>query len=290
MKKNTISIILFILCFSMFIILRIFADNGPTKANAISNVDSASKVSTSDNISESSNANTPDSSTISVESQPTSAPVKENSSDVSTSPDSESSTHTDTQNKLGFFSKISSSFASAWTNTITYISDSISSIKEAVNIEESADTANSNKSLNKEDQAPSIDSSSIAVDNSITETISGKHKDTDSSTFSTNKDISSSVSALDASKSTQNDSAKIDEEIEDTDEIENDSDFQGFLDDIWHGDFTPQKTFKGDLPRIICWGDSLTETLDNKTAYPDVLHTLTDCEVINYGVVQKPPK
>lgn len=59
---------------------------------------------------------------------------------------------------------------------------------------------------------------------------------------------------------------------------------QGILNDPWHDDFIPVSEFKGEKPRIICWGDSLTETIDQKTAYPDVLRTITGCEVINYGV------
>ncbi|HOO28238.1 MAG TPA: hypothetical protein PLU43_07215, partial [Lachnospiraceae bacterium] len=35
---------------------------------------------------------------------------------------------------------------------------------------------------------------------------------------------------------------------------------------------------------IICWGDSLTESVDGRTAYPDVLAQLTETEVVNYGV------
>ena len=55
--------------------------------------------------------------------------------------------------------------------------------------------------------------------------------------------------------------------------------------DPYHGEIRPiasyDRTF---LPRIICWGDSLTESYDYKTAYPDVLQSLTDAEVVNFGL------
>ena len=54
--------------------------------------------------------------------------------------------------------------------------------------------------------------------------------------------------------------------------------------DEWHGDFTPIDEFSEELPRIICWGDSLTVSVNGKNAYPDVLRKLSGCEVINYGV------
>ncbi len=38
------------------------------------------------------------------------------------------------------------------------------------------------------------------------------------------------------------------------------------------------------LPRIVCWGDSLTESSDQQTAYPDVLGRLCAAQVINYGI------
>lgn len=53
---------------------------------------------------------------------------------------------------------------------------------------------------------------------------------------------------------------------------------------LWHGDIEPAEQFTGELPRIICWGDSLTDSLDDRTAYPDILRELSGCEVINYGV------
>ena len=42
--------------------------------------------------------------------------------------------------------------------------------------------------------------------------------------------------------------------------------------------------YDGVNPRIVCWGDSLTVSLDNASAYPDILRQLSGCEVINYGV------
>ncbi len=53
---------------------------------------------------------------------------------------------------------------------------------------------------------------------------------------------------------------------------------------LWHGDIHPVSDFTGKIPRIICWGDSLTVSLDGKSAYPDILRSLSGCEVINYGV------
>lgn len=61
-------------------------------------------------------------------------------------------------------------------------------------------------------------------------------------------------------------------------------DSKGLLNDPWHGDFTQIAPFDGDLPRIVCFGDSLTESIDGKTAYPDYLKEISGCEVINYGV------
>lgn len=55
--------------------------------------------------------------------------------------------------------------------------------------------------------------------------------------------------------------------------------------DKYHGTIRPFKTYsREELPRIVCWGDSLTETSDGKTAYPDVLKELTGTTVINYGL------
>lgn len=53
---------------------------------------------------------------------------------------------------------------------------------------------------------------------------------------------------------------------------------------VWHGEIAEKVEFEGLLPRIICWGDSLTVSLDEKSAFPDILRSLSGCEVINYGV------
>ena len=53
---------------------------------------------------------------------------------------------------------------------------------------------------------------------------------------------------------------------------------------LWHGDVEPVAPYSGTAPRIVCWGDSLTVSLDGETAYPDVLRELSGCEVVNYGV------
>ncbi len=53
---------------------------------------------------------------------------------------------------------------------------------------------------------------------------------------------------------------------------------------LWHGVIDPVAEYSDPLPRIICWGDSLTVSLDEKSAYPDILRDLSGCEVINYGV------
>ncbi len=52
----------------------------------------------------------------------------------------------------------------------------------------------------------------------------------------------------------------------------------------WEIPVEPIADFTGQLPRIICWGDSLTESIDSRTAYPDKLEKLTGADVINYGV------
>lgn len=65
---------------------------------------------------------------------------------------------------------------------------------------------------------------------------------------------------------------------------EEDAELIGILNDEYRGDFTPIEPFNGTLPRIVCWGDSLTASFDRKTAYPDVLRELSGCEVVNYGV------
>ncbi len=53
---------------------------------------------------------------------------------------------------------------------------------------------------------------------------------------------------------------------------------------LWHGTIEPKRDFTGLIPRIVCWGDSLTVSIDGKSAFPDVLRDLSGCEVINYGV------
>ena len=58
----------------------------------------------------------------------------------------------------------------------------------------------------------------------------------------------------------------------------------GIINDEWHGDFSPVTKFTGSKPRIVCWGDSLTASYDEKSAYPDFLREISGCEVINYGV------
>ncbi|MFT3982803.1 MAG: hypothetical protein QM697_02755 [Lachnospiraceae bacterium] len=51
----------------------------------------------------------------------------------------------------------------------------------------------------------------------------------------------------------------------------------------WEQPVVPIAGFSGELPTIVCWGDSLTESIDGK-AYPDFLRKLTQTEVVNYGV------
>ena len=53
---------------------------------------------------------------------------------------------------------------------------------------------------------------------------------------------------------------------------------------LYRGDVEPVSQFSGSLPRIVCWGDSLTVSLDGKSAFPDILRDLSGCEVVNYGV------
>ncbi len=53
---------------------------------------------------------------------------------------------------------------------------------------------------------------------------------------------------------------------------------------LWHGDAEPKSEYEGPLPRIVCWGDSLTVSLDGSSAFPDILRELSGCEVVNYGV------
>ncbi len=53
---------------------------------------------------------------------------------------------------------------------------------------------------------------------------------------------------------------------------------------LWHGPIDSKGDFNGLIPRIVCWGDSLTVSLDGKSAFPDILRNLSGCEVVNYGV------
>ncbi len=55
-------------------------------------------------------------------------------------------------------------------------------------------------------------------------------------------------------------------------------------DHLWHGEIVPEAEFGGLIPRIVCWGDSLTVSVDEKSAFPDILRSMSGCEVINYGV------
>ncbi len=54
--------------------------------------------------------------------------------------------------------------------------------------------------------------------------------------------------------------------------------------DPFHGPIVPLAVYdRESLPRIVCWGDSLTEA-GNGAAYPDVLGTLTEAKIVNYGL------
>ncbi len=54
--------------------------------------------------------------------------------------------------------------------------------------------------------------------------------------------------------------------------------------DPYHGPIVPLAVYdREELPRIVCWGDSLTEA-GNGQAYPDVLGTLTEAKIVNYGL------
>ena len=53
---------------------------------------------------------------------------------------------------------------------------------------------------------------------------------------------------------------------------------------LYRGPIEPGSDFRGMIPRIVCWGDSLTVSVDGKSAYPDILRDLSGCEVVNYGV------
>ena len=71
------------------------------------------------------------------------------------------------------------------------------------------------------------------------------------------------------------------------DEAEEEDDLPPVVDEdesVWHGTIKTKAEFEGLIPRIICWGDSLTVSLDEKSAFPDILRRLSGCEVINYGV------
>ncbi|MCR4657650.1 MAG: hypothetical protein K5770_15705 [Lachnospiraceae bacterium] len=48
--------------------------------------------------------------------------------------------------------------------------------------------------------------------------------------------------------------------------------------------FVPAEEQENEMPRIVCFGDSLTESTDEETAYPDVLRRISGAEVINYGI------
>lgn len=74
---------------------------------------------------------------------------------------------------------------------------------------------------------------------------------------------------------------KAEEESEEDDKLPEINDDREYL---WHGDVGAKNEYEAPLPRIICWGDSLTVSVDNKSAYPDILRDLSGCEVINYGV------
>ncbi|MCR5222730.1 MAG: hypothetical protein K6D90_07700 [Lachnospiraceae bacterium] len=53
--------------------------------------------------------------------------------------------------------------------------------------------------------------------------------------------------------------------------------------DPYHGPVAPLCVYdRQELPRIVCWGDSLTE--ESGYSYPEVLKSLTDAKVINYGL------
>lgn len=125
----------------------------------------------------------------------------------------------------------------------------------------------------------------IEVDKSLTDnTLSGTGVPSDSDNNSP-ADGSTDISDND----TSSDNAEDSDDDYDPSNYEDDGNF-ATLTDAWHGDFTPIHEFKGDIPRIVCWGDSLTESIDHKTAYPDVLADLTGCEVLNYGVSSETTK
>ncbi len=70
-------------------------------------------------------------------------------------------------------------------------------------------------------------------------------------------------------------------------DTEKDNSLPEFDDDseyLWHGKVEPKVSYEGPLPRIICWGDSLTVSVDEASAYPDILRDMSGCDVVNYGV------
>lgn len=55
--------------------------------------------------------------------------------------------------------------------------------------------------------------------------------------------------------------------------------------DIYHGSITPIEEYdREEPPRIVCWGDSLTESCGDNTSYPDVLREITGVTVENFGL------
>lgn len=88
-------------------------------------------------------------------------------------------------------------------------------------------------------------------------------------------------------KPSEKNKTEVSEESNDSEEelpvIEVQSDFEK-IDDVYHGIITPIAQYdREELPRIVCWGDSLTET-DGFVSYPDSLRELTGTRVINYGL------
>ena len=79
----------------------------------------------------------------------------------------------------------------------------------------------------------------------------------------------------------KDDSGKASEETEEEDVIVPITEEEEHL---YHGPVEPGSDFRGLIPRIVCWGDSLTVSIDGKSAFPDILRDLSGCEVVNYGV------
>ena len=44
---------------------------------------------------------------------------------------------------------------------------------------------------------------------------------------------------------------------------------------------------ESNTPRIICWGDSLTQGLGSTTPYPDVIESITEVETVNMGIASE---